>query len=199
MTSLEIYAVPVPGRRYVIGADPAEGNPNSDDSALTVLDVDTGEEVAALAAKLEPALLGDAIAQVSAYYNRAAALVERNNHGHTVLLWLRDNSPVRRLRGHDKKVGWMSSSLGKALLYTAAAEAFRTHAEDADAAPTPILHSLATYLQLASIEAATLRAPEGLHDDRADAYALAEAGRAALLTPAPEDDIPVSTSSRPLI
>jgi hypothetical protein len=31
---------------------------------------------------------------------------------------------------------------------------------------------------LASIEASTLRAPEGLHDDRADAYALAVAGLA---------------------
>ena len=31
---------------------------------------------------------------------------------------------------------------------------------------------------MASIEASTLRAPEGLHDDRADAYALAVAGLA---------------------
>ena len=31
---------------------------------------------------------------------------------------------------------------------------------------------------MASIEASTLRAPEGLHDDRADAYALAMAGLA---------------------
>src|SRR5262249_41421653 len=36
--SLLVYALPLPNRQYVIGADPAEGNPTSDDSALAVLD-----------------------------------------------------------------------------------------------------------------------------------------------------------------
>jgi len=54
--NLTVFAVPVPGRKYVIGADPAEGNPTSDDSAATVLDVETGEEVATLAGKFELAL-----------------------------------------------------------------------------------------------------------------------------------------------
>jgi hypothetical protein len=44
--NLTIYKAPLPGRHYVIGADPAEGNPNSDDSAGNVLDADTWEEVA---------------------------------------------------------------------------------------------------------------------------------------------------------
>ena len=43
--SLVVYALPKPGRTYVIGADPAEGNPTSDDSALVVLDRRSGEEV----------------------------------------------------------------------------------------------------------------------------------------------------------
>src|SRR5262249_31323418 len=43
---LVVYAPPAPGRRYVVGADPAEGNPTSDPSALEVLDVDSGEEAA---------------------------------------------------------------------------------------------------------------------------------------------------------
>ena len=41
--------------RYVVGADPAEGNPTSDPSALEVLDADSGEEVASLAGRYEPA------------------------------------------------------------------------------------------------------------------------------------------------
>ena len=35
IANLTIYDDPRPGHRYVIGADPAEGNPNSDDSAAT--------------------------------------------------------------------------------------------------------------------------------------------------------------------
>jgi hypothetical protein len=40
-----------------------------------------------------------------------------------------------------------------------------------------LVHSLATLTQLASIDGSTLRAPEGEHDDRADALALACAAR----------------------
>src|SRR5207302_534809 len=42
LAGLTIYAVPARGRVYVVGADPAEGNPTSDDSALAVLDAVSG-------------------------------------------------------------------------------------------------------------------------------------------------------------
>src|SRR5262249_5188005 len=68
------------------------------------------------------------------------------------------------LVGHDGKIGWLSSSLGKTKLYDHAAEVFRNG--------ETTLHSFETYLQLASIEGGTLRAPEGQKDDRADGYSL---------------------------
>ena len=92
-------------------------------------------------------------------------MVERNNHGHAVLLWLRDHSSLQRLVGHDRTEGWLTNSKGKALLYDTAADYLR----DRDV----ILHSLETFCQLASIDGSTLRAPEGEQDDRADAFALA--------------------------
>jgi hypothetical protein len=167
---LVVYALPEPGRAYVVGADPAEGSPTSDDSALVVLDSDTGEEVASLAGKLEPGVFAAHIHAIALWYNRAHVMIERNNHGHAVILWLRDNSPLLLLSGHDSKAGWHTTTKGKALLYDTAAEAFR------DSATT--LHSEATYHQLASIEGATLRAPEGQRDDRAVSFALALQGRA---------------------
>lgn len=173
---LEIYMPPVLGGKYVIGGDPAEGNPSSDDSALTVLDWITGEECAVLAGKFEPSTLGSHIKEVSVYYNHAPAMIERNNHGHAVIQWVQEHAQrVGVLRGHDEKPGWMSSKLGKALLYTECANHFRLNAQD----ETKILHSFTSYQQLASIEGATLLAPEGQHDDRADSYALAQAARAA--------------------
>jgi hypothetical protein len=162
---LEVYALPQPGRCYVIGADPAEGNPTSDASALTVLEADSGEEAAALAGQFQPAVLAAHADAIGHWYNKAEVLVERNNHGHAVLLWLRDHSRLRRLPGEDGNDGWLSHSRGKALLYDQAADAFR----EGDT----VLHSFATFTQLASIEGASLRAPEGEADDRADSYALA--------------------------
>lgn len=175
IVGLEIYKPPIRDGQYVIGGDPAEGNPTSDDSAITVLDALTGEECAVLAGKFEPSTLGSHIKEMSAYYHNAPAMIERNNHGHAVIQWVQEHARrVKVLHGHDDKPGWMSSKLGKALLYTECANHFRLNAQDS----TKILHSFVSYQQLASIEGATLLAPEGQHDDRADSYALAQVARA---------------------
>lgn len=173
LPGLEVYTVPRNGGRYVVGADPAEGNPQSDDSALEVLDADTGEECACLAGRYEPAVFAAYVDAVGRWYNYAPAMVERNNHGHAVLLWLRDNGGIEMLKGLDDKEGWQTSTLTKARMYDATADAVR--------GGEVRLHSLATFHQLGSIEGATLRAPDGQKDDRATAFALACAGRARAL------------------
>ena len=162
---LQVYVLPQLGRSYVIGADPAEGNPTSDDSALAVLDRASGEEVASLAGKLQPAVFAAHLDMIAKWYGGAGVLVERNNHGHAVLLWLRDHSGLALGQGLDNKDGWLTNEKGKAMLYAVAADAFREQ--------ETMLHSFATFTQLASIEGASLRAPEGEPDDRAVAYALA--------------------------
>jgi hypothetical protein len=177
---LAVYAAPIAGRRYVVGADPAEGNPTSDESALVVLDVDSGEEMASLAGRYEPATFAAHVDGVGRFFLNSPVMVERNNHGHAVLLWLRDNSGLTRLCGHDGSPGWHTTTKGKALLYDTAGEALR----DGET----VIHSLDLFAQLASIEGATLRAPEGQPDDRATAFALALAGRAKLLRRYSVDD-----------
>ncbi len=166
---LEIYALPERGQVYVIGGDPAEGNPTSDDSAFTVLNRRTGEEVAALSGKYQPGTFGALIKQVGEYYQRAHVLIERNNHGHAVLLWLMNYSDLTVLTGIDERHGWLSNQMGKVLLYDQMVEAVQQQATT--------LHSFETFSQLSSIEGATLRAPQGLMDDRADSYALANVAR----------------------
>lgn len=170
---LVVYRRPEPDRVYVLGVDPAEGNPTSDDSAITVLDVMGGEECATVAGKFQPGQTADYADQLGTYYNDAGLMVERNNHGHAVLLWLSEHSKLRILKGRDNKPGWLSSPLGKTLLYNDMTNCF--HDKDTT------LHSFSTYMQLASIEGATLRAPEGQHDDKADSYALSHVGRAPMM------------------
>jgi hypothetical protein len=168
---LSVFALPQLAHTYVIGADPAEGNPTSDDSALCVLDRESGDQVAELAGKLEPSVFASYTQRLALWFHRAKVLVERNNHGHAVLLWLRDNGKgVQMLTGHDGKPGWLSSTLGKTQLYDKCADACKN---------TEVrLRSFATYTQLASVDGSTLRAPDGQPDDRADAFALACAARA---------------------
>jgi hypothetical protein len=173
LPGLEVYAAPLRGRDYVIGADPAQGNPQSDDSAAEVLDCVTGEQVASIGGRSEMAVFGSMLDAVGRWYNHAPVLCERNNHGHAVLLWLREHSGLRRLAGHDGQEGWnTSSSLQKARLYDTCADALRNG--------EVTLHALATFAQLAAVDGTTLNAPSGQHDDRAVAYALACAARLQL-------------------
>jgi hypothetical protein len=161
---LEVYALPRPGARYVVSADPAEGNPTSDDSALEVMDLLTGEQMASLSGKFQPSVFASYIDAVGRWYNAAPVFVERNNHGHAVLLLLAEYSPLVRLVGLDGREGWNTTAHSKAQMWSWTADAFRER--------QVILYSFVTRMQLGSIEGSSLRAPEGEHDDRAVAFGL---------------------------
>lgn len=166
---LKVYALPQAGRRYVIGADCAEGLPTSDASATDVVDVQTGEQVATFAGKITPEMHAAYTAQVAVWYNHAAILPENNNHGWSFILWLKDHTRLKVLEGHNSKAGWSSTTLGKAILYDALAET----AQLGDM----VVHDFESLTQLQSIERSTLSAPEGEHDDRAVSLALAQLAR----------------------
>ena len=74
------------------------------------------------------------------------------------------------LNGYDGRRGWLGNVKGKPFLYGLLAAAVKDQ--------TCTVRDMETASQLASIEASTLRAPAGLHDDRADAFALAVASLA---------------------
>ena len=182
---LTVYELPMPARTYVIGVDPAEGTPHSDDSAACVVAGDTWGEVATLAGKLEPGAFARLVAQVAAVYADAGVMVERNNHGHAVIRALLEEGATV-LDGYDGRPGWLTNIKGKPLLYDLTTQAIR------DAACR--VRAPETAAQLASLSANTLAAPAGLHDDRADAFALAIAalaagasrGDASTVAPAPD-------------
>jgi hypothetical protein len=165
IVGLSIYKLPEYGLKYVIGADPAEGNPTSDDSSLHVLERRTGEEVAKLVGKIEPSTFAGYIKELAEFYNDAIVLPERNNHGHTVIAWLKDNSNVKIVPGLDAGPGFQTNSKSKAQLYSNAADLFRDM--------STVIHSESTFYQICNIEGSTLRAPDGDHDDEATSYVLA--------------------------
>lgn len=173
LTGLTIFRKPVSGRLYVIGADPAEGNPNSDDSSASVVDVQTGEEVALYSGKFEVTLFAENIQKIARYYNEAEILVERNNHGHAILVKLSEDAFEGVQNGHDGRPGWHNSSKGKAIMYTHTTQVV----QDSEC----ILHSSKTYQQLASIVGSTLKAPESMYDDAATSFSLALCARLIIL------------------
>jgi hypothetical protein len=172
--NLMVYFDPVPNTQYIITTDMAEGNPTSDPSCLIVWDWMTGEQVAALAGRYEPAMMGSYTELISEYYNNAPVFPERNNHGHAYILWLQENSDVKVLAGPDStprrpKYGYNSSKAMKAMGYAELARMLRKE--------EVLIHSPETKRQLDSIEGETLRAPKKDHDDHAIASMLFAAAR----------------------
>ena len=92
-------------------------------------------------------------------------MVERNNHGHAVLLWLRETARLWVLRGLDHEPGWMTTGASKHMAFDHAAATIREGGL--------ILHDEKTFFQMASVDGNTLKAPPGQHDDRAMACVLA--------------------------
>src|SRR5260221_5037570 len=83
-----IYAEPVPGREYVIGADVADGG--GDACSADVLDVQSGEQAAHLHSYHWKAHeFADQLAELARLYNTALLGVERNNSGLATLAVLR--------------------------------------------------------------------------------------------------------------
>lgn len=78
---LVIYKQKIPGRQYVIGADPASGKQittvETDYSAFSVIDLETGEDVASFVAREDPVSFAMHLAELGREYNNALIGVER--------------------------------------------------------------------------------------------------------------------------
>jgi hypothetical protein len=87
---LKIYKRRIKGRRYIIGADVAEGklisSENTDFSASVVLDMDTGEQCAVYRSHLPPEDYGQDLVDLAQQYNNAMLAIERNGPGGSVIL-----------------------------------------------------------------------------------------------------------------
>lgn len=168
---LRVYIAPQAGETYLIGVDPAEGHPGSNDSALQVLSETTGQQCCVLNGKFEAGrTLGDYVRQLSMWYNNAKILVERNNHGHTTILWLSENfNQGLMINGTDGRMGWQTNVKSKTEMYNILAEAIRDE--------EITLYDDETVQQVGSIDGNTLSAPQGMDDDLADSLTLAVVAR----------------------
>ena len=99
-------------------------------------------------------------------------LVERNNHGHSVLQVMREAGAGCVLRGLDGEPGWLTTAKSKSLCVDAGADLLRDGAASGRA---PKVRDSETLRQLIAFSGSSLSAPAGDHDDRAMAWCLAAA------------------------
>lgn len=169
LPGFRVYILAIPGHRYVVGCDPAEGNPSSNDTGACIIDYFTGEVCAVMQGKIEPSTTAVYVDRIGKYYNSAYVMVLRNNHGHAVLLKLKESGILELVNGYDGKPGYQENERTKTIMFDVAADALR----DNDC----MIYDFPTYSQLTSIEGNTLSAPEGELDDMASAFIAALMGR----------------------
>jgi hypothetical protein len=126
-TELSIFQKPDAEACYLIGADVAEGLAHGDNSAVTIIDRETGEEVACWYGKLKPHDFAALLHELAQIYP-GLLLPERNNHGQTVLTLLEawntphlywskpvwDRNSGKKIR--DRKSGWETTGANKTLI-----------------------------------------------------------------------------------
>lgn len=122
---LKIYLRFDKSRRYVIAADVSEGI-GGDYSVAKVFEVDSFEEAAEIRSnKWSPFEFAHHINELSRQYSRSnfdrpLLAVERNNHGHAVLLQLKENIQYPNLYIHpDERVGWLSDRVTRPVMIDA--------------------------------------------------------------------------------
>ncbi len=164
---LSIYALPVPGRRYVLGADVAEGLAHGDYSAGTLIDAVTWEEMAHLHGHWEPDEFAVHLQALGEFYGAEIA-VERNNHGHAVLATLKLKGAKKIATGHDDRPGWITTKQTKPLCVDLLAEALRDALAKVRTAAA--LDEMQTYAVLGGGKTGAL---EDYFDDRVMSWAIA--------------------------
>lgn len=168
---IKICKEPNPKKHYVIGADVAEGV-RSDYSHADVFCVEDWEQVAQFRSNmLSPGEFAEVLGEMGKLYSANSRypllIVERNNHGHAVILKLTDSVRYPNLwRDDDEKIGHRTTVLSRPILIDLFIEAVRSKKIKINFRET-----IAECLTLVDNNG-KIEADEGKHDDAVIAAAL---------------------------
>lgn len=162
---------------YGIGVDTAEGLKHGDNSVIAVVSQKTGREVAQCVGKIAPHELARKLGRVCRMYGEHLCVIERNNHGHTVIAYAKEDEAINLYRKEVKDqvtekvtlvIGWDTTEKSKAF----AVNTLSRDLEDGRCVP----QSHETYDELRTYvhgERGIMGAMPGKKDDRVIGLALA--------------------------
>lgn len=170
---LRIYEKVKNNELYVIGADTAEGV-NKDLSAAVVIGIKSRKVVAVLSGNWKPREFADHLNQLGQLYknkvhNVPLLAVERNNHGHAVILAMNEIIQYENLyvSPKDERLGWKTDNISRSIMVDQAIEAIEN--DHIDVTDKYILQECLTLVNVNG----KIQAAENKHDDLFIAFAIA--------------------------
>lgn len=126
-----IWEYPVPGERYAIGVDTSEGLPDGDRACAMCFKMSTWEQVAMIHGPLKPTVLASHVHRMATQYRQDQPYsvilgVERNNHGHAVLVKLVEWGTPGLYYFKPQNPGWDTNPATKWMMVDEGEEAVRT-------------------------------------------------------------------------
>ena len=162
--NLHIYKKFIKGNDYVLGADTAEGV-GGDYSVATMIDATTMEQVAQLRGQFKPSDFAHAINDLCKQYHIGNEVwpyvaIERNNHGHAVLLELYEHINYPNLYFHkDERPGWVTDRVSKPIMLNCLKDGLENYTFK------PYSHDLLSESLTLINNNGKIGASEGKHDD----------------------------------
>ena len=167
---------PLPGKKYLVAVDTAGGGADGDFAVAQVIELETGMQCAELQQRLRPIDMAKQAAELAREYNNAMIVVERNNHGHTVIAYLNEREHYANLYWQAGQAGWLTTVVSKpeiisrmGALLVESPKLF---------ASRRLLGECRTFV---AMEGGRTGAVSGAHDDCLMAMAIAQAVRAEMM------------------
>jgi hypothetical protein len=111
--AMRVWHLPAIGKAYVLSVDSSEGT-GGDAGAITVFERGTGKHCATVWGQIKPRVLAGIGKWLATQYNRGELVVERNNHGGTVLAALESEHRYDNVyEGDDEKPGFNTTPVSR--------------------------------------------------------------------------------------
>lgn len=172
---LEVYYPPLAGKEYVVAVDPAGGGMDGDYCAMQVIEKLTGLQCAEFRGRIGLLEIAQRASELANEYNHGLLAVERNNHGHAVLAYLRSVDAGARIYAQCGLDGWLTTSVSSVAVVDGVG---RMLIENADVLNSRrLLRECRTFVRDAT---GRMEAAAGEHDDCLMAMGIALAVRASI-------------------
>ncbi|MHB1937430.1 MAG: phage terminase large subunit family protein [Acidobacteriaceae bacterium] len=165
---LWIWYPPQPGRKYLVGVDPAGGGTDGDYAAIQVIEQRSGLQCAEFQGHTAPQETAKVCAELAEEYNRAVIVVERNNHGMAVLAYLSTIEHYPAIYEQRGQAGWLTTAVTRPAMIALLGGALATGPEIFSS--SRLLAECRTFVRQSD---GRTGAASGVHDDCVMAMAIA--------------------------